>query len=523
GRLVGSAMCIRAQTKTIRFCFKKPLAVLAAAATLLVTQLPALADGTGVPVMTGYTVTTNHSSDLIQHSTDSNGNVIPMTDNQYMNIDVTFNKPIQATPDAASDLAITLSGSTSGSYINPAAPDDSSQNITDPFSKHVTATASGNILHIVFYYGFAQYMGGLTIKPAAANGTVTKITGTDGTPVQWSNISCLVPNGIKLSTVDQTPANPAAGVTASVTKQVINPQSATRGAVWYVFLKNGQPVGSFSPTSGSFAAHYHMYLTLDAKTYASYFPSGFKTKYGSQYTLTATGDTITVTSNKNADGTIADAAGDVLDVLVYAYPRDRDTGADKTGLSTAISKASAFGAANYTAASYAAVKKQLAIASSMNSSIYYLQPEIDAQVSTLNTAVSNLVTVAQQQAVDDFIASVATLPANVSLQDAAMVSGLADTYAKFTDAQKALVSSATLHTLQTAEDQIQTLENSVLNPVSSVPDNSSPSSSASSDVSSAVVSNPKTGESTSVFMPTAVLLAGAAIMLLTAGYKKRRG
>lgn len=500
------------------FHFKRTLSALGIIATLLATQLPASADSVSAPVMTGYTVSTNHSGDLIQHSTDpTTGQVTPVTDDQYMNINVTFSKPIQATADAASDLAVTLAGGTTGSYINPAAPDDPNQDITDSFSNHMTATASGNTLHIVLHYGFALYNAQLTVKPAAANGSITKITGTDGTPVQWTNISCIAPNGIQLSTVGQTPADPTAGTPASVTKKVINPASATRSMVFYVFLKNGQPVGTFSPMMGSFVAHYHLYLTLDAPTYTAEFPGSFNAKYGSQYTMTTNGDTFTITSNKNADGTVADASGDVLDVLVYAYPRDRNTNSDKTALNAAIAKAGALTAANYTAASYAPVKQQLSIASAISNSTYYLQSEVDAQTAALNAAMGNLVTVAQQQAVNDFIATVSALPATVSLQDATLVSSLAATYAGFTDAQKALVPSATLHALQTAQSQIQALENPAVSSTAS----SSSSTTTSSNASSLVVSNPKTGENTAPFVPVAVF-AGAALMLLAAGYKKQR-
>lgn len=499
------------------FHLRKPLSALAIAATLFATQLPALAISASAPVMTGYTVSTNHSSDLVQHSTDpTTGQITPVTDDQYMDIDVTFSKPIQAAADAASDLAVTLAGGTTGSYINPAAPDDSNQDITDSFSNHITATANGNTLHIVFHYGFAQYNGQLTVKPAATDGSITKITSTDGTPVQWTNISCIAPNGVQLSTVSQTPADPTADAPASVTKKVITPTSATRAMVFYVFLKNGQPVGTFSPMMGSFVAHYHLYLTMDAPTYTSEFPSSFNAKYGSQYTMTTNGDTFTITSNKNADGTVADTAGDVLDVLVYAYPRDRNTNSDKTALNAAIAKADALTAANYTAASYAPVEKQLSIASAMNNSIYYLQSEVDAQTAALNTATDNLVTIAQQQAVDDFIATVSALPATVTLQDATLVSSLAATYAGFTNAQKTLVPSATLQALQTAQSQIQALENPSAS--SAV---SSSSSSTSSNASSLVVSNPNTGEGTTAFVPAAVF-TGVTLMLLVAGSKKRR-
>lgn len=447
----------------ILFRFKKPLSILAATAVLLGTQLPVSADSTGAPVMTGYTVSTNHDSSVIQYSTD--GKNTPTTDIQFMDIDVTFDKPLKAAAGAASDLAVTLNGSTQGSYINTTDP---TQSYNDAYANHITATASGNTLHIVFYYGFAQYFGKLSITPAASNGAITKITGTDGTPVQWTNISCLVPNGIKLSTVSQTPADPAAGVSASVTKQVVTPKSATRGAVFYLFLKNGKPVGYFSPSAGSFAVHYHMYLVLNAPTYASYFTGSFgnygfdskgSTPYSSAYGMTVNGDKVTITSKKDANGKVTDAAGDVLDLLVYAYPRDRATQAYKSDLNAAISKASALTASDYTAASYAAVQKQLDIAESMTGSIYYLQNEIDTQTGALNTAIGSL------------------KKTTSSFSESSVSSGSGTSSA---------VSSA----------------------------------SASGTVSAEI--NPNTGADTSSMAPSAILFGGAAAVLLAVCLKKRR-
>lgn len=94
--------------------------------------------------------------------------------------------------------------------------------------------------------------------------------------------------------------------------------------------------------------------------------------------------------------------GQVLDVRVIAYPKDRDTGADKSLLQAEITRAEAIDPADYVVdeAAMNAMKDQLAIAKSVNTGILYLQYEVDEAKANLEAAINSLVPVAKQGLVD---------------------------------------------------------------------------------------------------------------------------
>jgi hypothetical protein len=234
-------------------------------------------------------------------------------------------------------------------------------------------------LVLTIHLGFAMTSGLLTVTQGS-NG-IEALTAADGvTPVAWTNLSLYLPSGVELETISQTVGNTATNTPASVTFQPVTPANALRSMVHVLLLKNGVTVAPDS-TGASLACHYHDYLDMDGAasgpaTYAAmwsgYFNSNSVVK--ANYNWVINGSQITLTENTPGNG-------DVLDLLIWAYPQDRPTGADKTALNAAIA----------TASQYPSLASQVAIANAVDTCVYYPQSDVDAETQTLNNAI-NLVT-----------------------------------------------------------------------------------------------------------------------------------
>ncbi len=343
----------------------------------LATAKPAAASTSGnttastAPVRMDMSVYTGHSG-------ASDG----MTDDQYIAVDLTFDQTLTLTSGAINDLLISLNGAASPSgdtstYNGASAPVTSSLT----YNQLTSISANGNVLHLEIHVPFAIYGGLLTITPASGT-TFSDITNSKGTPIAGiGTINLYVPNGVKLTTASQTAAT--SSTAASVTKTVTT-TGAIRAMVHMLLMKNGVPVGSLDSYGATFTAHYHAYLTLNATTFASTIASASGIPSG--YTITSSGDTVTVTAANST-------TGDVLDLLVWAYPRSTASGAGTSALSSAISTAQAVTKSSYSDTAYVTLENALAVAQKvLSGSGYYLQTEIDAVTLTLNSAIAGKTT-----------------------------------------------------------------------------------------------------------------------------------
>lgn len=321
-------------------------------------------------------------------STDHGGEIISGLDDQWINFTVNFSDKISisSSEDVISDLNITLNGtrftstpSGSNSYLSYVTVEQGSDQKSLLFKIHI---------------GFAAYAGQLKVQ--APNGITSITDAGTGTPVEWSDIDLLVPNGVQLETVSQTAGNPDENINASVTKRVIAPESCTRGMLHMIFLKNGQPVGTLDSFGANVTPHYHDYLNLYADRFASMIP-GFFTDFASDYTVTYNGTSVTnddATVTYNGDTfTITSAssnAGDILDLRIYAYPQVIQDSLDKEALTAAINTAENLDTSIYNESSVKNLRNEIAIAKSMKNSSYYLQNELDEECQILKNTISSL-------------------------------------------------------------------------------------------------------------------------------------
>lgn len=337
--------------------------------------------------ITGYSVYTNHSGEA-----DSSG-----LDDQQVHLTVQFADEITLldAEAAVDELQIQINAGTSSELTYTSTPNTELGTETYPGYATVAVGADGKSLEFTIHIGFAVYAGHLTVT--AANG-ITQILDTEsGYAVGWTDVDLYIPNGVELETVSVTAGDTAAGVSASTTKQVVTDADCTRAMVHMLFLKDGEIVGTVNSYGANLVTHYHNYLTMDSSeegsaTFAGLVVSFFNSTFGaSGYTATADGDTVTITDANSSDG-------EVLDLLIYAYPRDEAavTEKDTTALTATIVEAGGItDAAQYNADSYAnftaALSKAQAVAA--NDSTYYLQSEIDAAATALSNAILALGTV----------------------------------------------------------------------------------------------------------------------------------
>ena len=212
------------------------------------------------------------------------------------------------------------------------------------------------------HYGYAPYASYLTIIPT---GQITQITGTDGTPVVWKDVSMYFPNGVTFTTLEQIVGNSESNTPSSVTARVYAPSDSTRMMIHVLLLRNGLSAREPDSYGSNITTHFHDYLNLTAAGYANLFKGWFNGAFGNDYDILINGEEITVTSKTVNDG-------EVLDLRIYAYPQDRDTGADKTELNSAVSRAETFDPSGYTASSYQRMMDQAARAKAISSSMYYI-------------------------------------------------------------------------------------------------------------------------------------------------------
>lgn len=355
----------------------KRFAALITALAMVLTMIfavPVSAAETAAPAVTGWEVSTGHGGEV-------RGSGYSTTDEQYITLTVKFDKEIKIADNKAAydEFTVMLNKGVSDLPLTITSEPAYTGGDAYPVYGNLSAGADGKSVVFKLYYGFAPYASRLTIEPS---GSVTQITGTDGTSVSWKNVDLYVPNGVTFTTVSRTVGS-SEGTCVSVTKQVNVPADSTRMMIHVLFLKNGKPVGETDTYGSNLTTHFHDYLSLGADGYVKLFKGWFANKFGSDYTISTNGAQFTVTA-KNAED------GEVLDLLVYAYPQDRDTGADKTALESSIASAENIDSSQYTAASYYKVKTALAEAEAADNCIYYLQRDIDSAKSALDSAVSGL-------------------------------------------------------------------------------------------------------------------------------------
>ncbi len=319
------------------------------------------AQNTAAPVVTGYKASTNHG-----------GTAVSGTDDQYIIFDVYYDRPIKIKDNNAQAVIDELNIVFSGTYLNP--------------TSSVKVGDDGKSLHFELHFPFAGYAEDLAINSLNKSGkTLDSVTSADGTAVNFPIVYLVVPNGIQMTTDSQGAGSDS--VQATVTKKVIAPNTTTRGMIHFLFLKNGVPVGATDAYGGNLTSHFHMYLTMTAADLTKNLATAFNSSAAAGkpfegYTATAVDDKITITAD-NA------AAGEVLDLLVIDYPRDRDTQTDKSALSTQITAAQNAKQEVYTQEAYATLKTELAKATAMKNSTVYLQSEVNAQGDKLKAAIAN--------------------------------------------------------------------------------------------------------------------------------------
>lgn len=278
-------------------------------------------------------------------------------------ISIIYDSPVAALPGASDEFLVKLN------------------NVERP-AESVSVSASVNTLNIEVVLGFALYGGQLTIVPRNTGG-ITKITDQNiQSPIEWENISLFVPNGLTFQTVNQRVGDSESNTSARVTKR-ISSLGQLRGMVHVIFLSNGVPVGELNQYGASVITHYHNYLVLTEDTFAPMIVSALNTGFGANYIFESNGGQFTATAKNVIEG-------EVLDIRIIAYPQDRDTGADKSILSSKINEASAISGEGYTKDSYQALLNEIDRAEAVNQSIYYLQNEVDSQVVSLNSAINSL-------------------------------------------------------------------------------------------------------------------------------------
>ncbi len=297
----------------------------------------------------GYAVSTNHGGEAV------NG-----TDQQYVLLDIFYDRPLfMEDPEATlAEMKISFSANS---------------------NTHVLSLGEdGKSLHLEIHFPFAAFSGELKIE--ALNKDAKKletVLDSDGKPVDFPEVSLLVPNGVTLQTVGQTAGTQDEA--ASVTKKVIAPQASTRGMVHMLFLKNGRPVGTLNAYGGNIIGHYHNYLSLNAEAFAAMIPGSWfnnAAAFKDNYVMTASGDTVTITALEPEEG-------EVLDLLLIAYPRDRAANTDKSTLNEALRLAQAENLPDFLKTT--ALKQETAKAKALVNSSLYFQNEVNEAAERLNT------------------------------------------------------------------------------------------------------------------------------------------
>lgn len=324
--------------------------------------IPALADTTPTAAsVQSMSVSTNHQG------TNNSG-----TDDQFVDLNITFDRQIQIKDSSAlvKELSVTLGGTDLTATTYPS---------------EQTLSSDGKTLQLVFHFPFAAYDSRLQVSSTNPSGPelASVVDAASGLPVSFPAINIIVGNGISFTTVSQTVGT--SSVAASVQKTVVVPASATRAMFHVVLLKNGVPVGDVDSYNANITSHFHLYLPMGSNPaytstdVAKNLASAISSSFNNAYTATSNGGDLTITE-------ATPAAGDVLDLLFVGYPRTGNNTPSTAALNTTIAKAKAANLSDYTSDNATALQNQLAIAQSYVGSTYYLQSEVDAENQALSIA-----------------------------------------------------------------------------------------------------------------------------------------
>jgi len=365
-----------------------------------------------LPKVTGYKAYTNHQGPAPSVGAD---------DNQYVYLDVYYDSSISivSSEEVVKQVKITYAGASLNATTKVRVGDD------------------GKSLHFEMKFPFAGMYGNLAMQSVLdGNNTLTAVkkAGSD-TSVNFPEVYLIVSNGILLDKVSQSAGT--SSTPALFTKKINQLPSATRGAVQFIFLRDGKPVGTVSAVGANLVAHFHMYLSLDASTYCSYLESAFNglNKVGGMfngYSVIRDGANLTIKAD-NA------TAGEVLDLLQLSYPNDRNTYADKSELSKTVAESDKFISNN--TIQYPDLVNETAIAKSYVNCIYYTQEQVDAETQNLHKILEAIYTHTLEFSSDDTVTGIAvnakpgTIPYGTELSVKVLTTG--ETY----EAVKGILSS----------------------------------------------------------------------------------
>jgi hypothetical protein len=209
---------------------------------------------------------------------------------------------------------------------------------------------------------------GKTLPAVMDNATMSPVAFPDMNMI----VSVLYKDGTEFVRDTQTVGT--ASTPASSTFTLTNPEQSTRGMIHFLVLKNGVPVKNPDANGANVTIHNHAYLILTSDDLAS-LAAGVANGL-SGITATSDGNKITLVSDTAA-------VGDVLDMMVVHYPKDRDTGTTKSDLTYQIKSAELADESAFASDKWKALKDEVARAKAIAGSVYYLQAEVDAETALL--------------------------------------------------------------------------------------------------------------------------------------------
>jgi hypothetical protein len=319
---------------------------------------PADIDG---PNVVSYRVSTDH------RAAPAGVTYAAGTDDQYVILDVAYDEPLTLTSSTA------LLGSFTASFGDDALNPCPVANL----SNSAELLEDGATLRLTLHFSFAGSSGRLIATAKDSEKILAGLTDAAGNAAAFPDISMIVSNGTQTATLSQkagTEESPA-----RVVKEITTPPSMTRGMVHYILLRNGVPVGALNANGATGNTHFHEYLTDNADGLTQRLAATLNVNGSIGVTFNC--NVLTVKSKTNTPG-------EVLDVLIVGYPRDRATGADKSELQAKIALAEAADKTSLTPGVIAVIENELAVAEAMAASDYYLQSEIDAQIVRLVSALA---------------------------------------------------------------------------------------------------------------------------------------
>ncbi len=246
--------------------------------------------------------------------------------------------------------------------------------------KNVALSEDGKSLSFELSGWTAPYSGQLT-----SEGTWTNLMNEEGTAYADSQMSVIMPNGLTTEVVDRTVATE--DMPASVTVKIVAPESATRGMVHLVVLKNGQPVAPEGLTSygATTTGHWHDYLTMTAEKFVESYASSVQTALGNDYTVTGNGDEITIAAQNSEPG-------DILDFHVLSYLNNGTKVIDTSVLAKAVKDAEDVDTSLWKVEGRNALSDAVAVGELMLSdTTYYSQQDVDNGAEAIKRAIENTI------------------------------------------------------------------------------------------------------------------------------------